>query len=548
MKQVYTRYGKCYTFNDMEPFLKTTKGGIDNGLELILDSQQDEYMPVWKETDEISLEAGFKIQIHAQNEPPFIHELGFGISPGFQTLVATQEQRITFLPEPWGNCREDPDAIERKYYNIYSISACRIACEAEWIFNKCGCVMVHMPRVDGRPLCSPELYKMCADRELDLLTSGNNSACTCETPCEVIRYNLELSNLRFPSEQARSYLAYKYNKSEEYVKTNYLKLNIFFEALNYETIEQKVAYEVPGLFGDIGGQMGLFIGASILTILELFDYFYEVIKEKIWGKKDDEEHDKTNDDNDTHGCTSILPSVNSAPPEYQSTKPISGNMGNKGSVISGPVVNNKQQVYGTNTRLTTNSSGQYQGVGNFLMTLKEDPHHPNSNLPEYKISNYEDHMIHNGGGKITTHRRNNNQYHMARETSMSYNDLYRANNDYSSSTLPPEVSGVCGIGYITSSRTGGKYSYMASTEGKNSTAPYPHPIMAGALSSSCLNSLTNPRRNHKSAFSSSSVPPPPPLNNHSTTSFIHNPPPPMQPDYDVTNTADYPLPMETDIH
>ena len=32
------------------------------------------------------------------------------------------------------------------------------------------------------------------------------------------------------------------------------------------------------LLGDIGGQMGLFIGASILTILELFDYVYEVIK------------------------------------------------------------------------------------------------------------------------------------------------------------------------------------------------------------------------------------------------------------------------------
>lgn len=28
--------------------------------------------------------------------------------------------------------------------------------------------------------------------------------------------------------------------------------------------------------GDIGGQMGLFIGASVLTILELFDYLYEV--------------------------------------------------------------------------------------------------------------------------------------------------------------------------------------------------------------------------------------------------------------------------------
>ena len=33
---------------------------------------------------------------------------------------------------------------------------------------------------------------------------------------------------------------------------------------------------VPFSIGDIGGQMGLFIGASILTILELFDYIYEV--------------------------------------------------------------------------------------------------------------------------------------------------------------------------------------------------------------------------------------------------------------------------------
>lgn len=108
-------------------------------------------------------------------------------------------------------------------------------------------------------------------------------------------------------------------------------LDIFFEALNYETIEQKKAYDVAGLLGmitvtlpslsqlfksnclqalcllflstcisflillvanrssfvimshwssffsgDIGGQMGLFIGASILTVLEILDYIYEV--------------------------------------------------------------------------------------------------------------------------------------------------------------------------------------------------------------------------------------------------------------------------------
>lgn len=45
--QVFTRYGKCYTFNsgrDGRPRLKTMKGGTGNGLEIMLDIQQDEVL------------------------------------------------------------------------------------------------------------------------------------------------------------------------------------------------------------------------------------------------------------------------------------------------------------------------------------------------------------------------------------------------------------------------------------------------------------------------------------------------------------------------
>uniref|UniRef100_A0A8B9SWP2 Amiloride-sensitive cation channel 1, neuronal n=1 Tax=Anas platyrhynchos TaxID=8839 RepID=A0A8B9SWP2_ANAPL len=86
----------------------------------------------------------------------------------------------------------------------------------------------------------------------------------------------ELSMVKIPSKASARYLAKKFNKTEQYIADNVLVLDIFFEALNYEMIEQKKAYEVAGLLGDIGGQMGLFIGASLLTILEIFDYLYEV--------------------------------------------------------------------------------------------------------------------------------------------------------------------------------------------------------------------------------------------------------------------------------
>ncbi|XP_072423139.1 acid-sensing ion channel 1B isoform X1 [Chiloscyllium punctatum] len=280
---VFTRYGKCYTFNSGQtkdqPILTTMKGGTGNGLELMLDIQQDDYLPVWGETDETSFEAGIKVQIHGQNEPPFIDQLGFGVPPGFQTFVSCQEQRLIYLPPPWGDCKSTP--MDSDFFETYSITACRIDCETRYLVENCNCRMVHMP--GDAPYCTPEQYRECADPALEFLVEKDSSYCTCETPCNMTRYGKELSMVKIPSKASAKYLAKKYNKSEDYIGENILVLDIFFEALNYETIEQKKAYEVAGLLGDIGGQMGLFIGASLLTILELFDYMYEVLKYKLCG-------------------------------------------------------------------------------------------------------------------------------------------------------------------------------------------------------------------------------------------------------------------------
>ncbi|XP_069778730.1 acid-sensing ion channel 2-like isoform X2 [Narcine bancroftii] len=308
---IFTRYGKCYTFNSGKegfPLLTTMKGGTGNGLEVMLDIQQDEYLPVWDQTEETSFEAGMKIQIHSQDEPPYIHELGFGVAPGFQTFISTQEQRILYLPPPWGDCRSEN--LNSGFFSTYSITACRIDCETRYLVENCNCRMVHMP---------------------EFLVEQDSKYCVCETPCNVTRFAKEISMVKIPSKASAKFLAKKFNKTEQYIAENILVLDIFFEALSYETIEQKKAYEMAGLLGtlsrpeisyitggldlntlakaqqedaevqasqttvtglqlqetemgqgDIGGQMGLFIGASILTILEIFDYLYEVFKDMLW--------------------------------------------------------------------------------------------------------------------------------------------------------------------------------------------------------------------------------------------------------------------------
>ncbi|XP_030065412.1 acid-sensing ion channel 4 [Microcaecilia unicolor] len=278
---VYTRYGKCYTFNADKSRPKTThQGGMGSGLEVMLDIEQEEYLPIWRETNETSFEAGIRVQIHSQDEPPYIHQLGFGVSPGFQTFVSCQEQRLTYLPQPWGSCRTSVVGEQiLQGYERYSIAACRLQCEKEAVIRNCDCRMVHMP--GNETICSPNVYIDCADRTLDSMVDDTSMQCTCPTPCNMTRYGKEISMVRIPNKGSARYLARKYKKNETYIKENFLVLDIFFEALNYETIEQKKAYDLAGLLGDIGGQMGLFIGASILTILEILDYIYEVITDKI---------------------------------------------------------------------------------------------------------------------------------------------------------------------------------------------------------------------------------------------------------------------------
>uniref|UniRef100_A0A452UV59 Acid sensing ion channel subunit family member 4 n=1 Tax=Ursus maritimus TaxID=29073 RepID=A0A452UV59_URSMA len=280
--QVYTRYGKCYTFNaDPQSSLPSRAGGMGSGLEIMLDIQQEEYLPIWRETNETSFEAGIRVQIHSQEEPPYIHQLGFGVSPGFQTFVSCQEQRLTYLPQPWGNCRAESRLREPELqgYSAYSVSACRLRCEKEAVLQRCHCRMVHMP--GNETICPPNIYIECADHTLDSLGGGSEGPCVCPTPCNLTRYGKEISMVRIPNRGSARYLARKYNRNETYIRENFLVLDVFFEALTSEAMEQRAAYGLSALLGDLGGHMGLFIGASILTLLEILDYIYEVSWDRL---------------------------------------------------------------------------------------------------------------------------------------------------------------------------------------------------------------------------------------------------------------------------
>lgn len=51
-------------------------------------------------------------------------------------------------------------------------------------------------------------------------------------------------------------------------------VQVFYEELNYETLSESVAYSLTSLFADLGGLTGLWIGISLVSILEVFQLIW----------------------------------------------------------------------------------------------------------------------------------------------------------------------------------------------------------------------------------------------------------------------------------
>ncbi|XP_060578221.1 acid-sensing ion channel 1-like isoform X2 [Ruditapes philippinarum] len=65
-------------------------------------------------------------------------------------------------------------------------------------------------------------------------------------------------------------------KGNRVIANNFLKLNIYYEDLNFENLTEVPEIEIQQFLSDVGGAIGLWIGLSILSLCELVQLFVEL--------------------------------------------------------------------------------------------------------------------------------------------------------------------------------------------------------------------------------------------------------------------------------
>ncbi|KAE8630081.1 hypothetical protein XENTR_v10000684 [Xenopus tropicalis] len=270
-EHIFTEYGNCYTFNYNTVSMNKRITTAGRGLSVLFDIKQTEF------TDEPSLgfvDAGISFVLHSPLVPPRFDGLGLHSPAGMHAHVSMRRFKTVIQEHPWGECNP---SLKLKYHEIYSTYGCLQECKSYYIQNECGCIPFLLPG-NGKECDLQQLYN-CVSRALytieksELCSMGTYNS-TCPVPCEETDFPATISYSTFPSDKAAQFLSAKLSKSALYMRNNLVYIDIKYHEMNYKIMKQQKALTASELLSNIGGQLGLFCGASMITIIEVLEYLF----------------------------------------------------------------------------------------------------------------------------------------------------------------------------------------------------------------------------------------------------------------------------------
>ena len=262
-----TENGPCYSFNSRELIenhgpIQINQPGSVFGLSLVLDTKTDLSLYI----DQIG--TGYLVLIHDPNVFPLMYQRSFILPPGKMTHVSVTMSVHQHLSIPYS----DIDCIDASSdHNMgYSQEECLYKCILFQQYNG-SCDTYN---TEGNS-CTLYNFIEGSFHNTDFVSMASNCS-KCKPNCKEVDYLYQLSSAYIPDDYLQQVVKSLDlpERNLSYLKENYVFANIYFEKLRYSSFIQTRKHTFDTILSDIGGLLGITLGASVITILELLEYFF----------------------------------------------------------------------------------------------------------------------------------------------------------------------------------------------------------------------------------------------------------------------------------
>uniref|UniRef100_A0A182RFC7 Pickpocket n=1 Tax=Anopheles funestus TaxID=62324 RepID=A0A182RFC7_ANOFN len=192
----------------------------------------------------------------------------------FPKLVRSQRYLRYFTSSTTGCISQVQNPL--KLFSIYTQNNCEMECHTEYFLMKRGCVLDHMPRSHAMNLCNSTTNYRPYD-VLDKIVSGKlreegiprsqffRQLCNCLPACVDFRYRAE------PSSYTVALEPWTMENSTEGLSS---QLVVELAEDHFYPLVRSVRYTVLDFVGDFGGLIALFLGISIVSLVEVFFFCF----------------------------------------------------------------------------------------------------------------------------------------------------------------------------------------------------------------------------------------------------------------------------------
>ena len=266
---IITHLGLCYSINTNATLFSRTPG-VSGGLYVLINIQANNYIASLDGT------AGVKVLVHSKDVLPDPVELGIAISPGKSAYISFNEEITN--DETGNGCSETGEVLKYFPNYHYSLVACRTEIYAEAIVEQCNCIhpFVTVNISTDIRLCT--IGDLCCIK----LAFESADASSCVPICLKTDYpKSSVSYAQFPDESIIHEFQSLTNATSEHIKSNLVTAHIYFKDLTVTKIETIYSYSFSAFLSDIGGQLGLLIGASVISIIEIGILLLDICKDTL---------------------------------------------------------------------------------------------------------------------------------------------------------------------------------------------------------------------------------------------------------------------------